>query len=47
MLPGAAGVPEPVIAPATFGAVVIMVIITTLVTPPLLKWSLGQGEKDQ
>ena len=45
MLPGAAGVPEPVIAPATFGAAVIMVIVTTLVTPPLLKWSLGRGRQ--
>jgi Kef-type K+ transport system membrane component KefB len=45
MLPGAAGVSEPVIGPATFGAVVIMVIVTTLVTPPLLKWSLVRGEK--
>jgi len=43
MLPNAAGVAEPVIGPATFGAVVIMVVITTLVTPPLLKWSLGRG----
>jgi len=45
MLPNAGGVAEPVIGPATFGAVVIMVIITTLVTPPLLKWSLGRGRK--
>jgi Kef-type K+ transport system membrane component KefB len=43
MLPNAAGVPEPVIGSATFAAVVIMVIITTLVTPPLLKWSLGRS----
>ena len=42
MLPNAAGLSEPVIGPATFGVVVIMVIITTLVTPPLLKWSLGR-----
>jgi Kef-type K+ transport system membrane component KefB len=40
MLPNAQGVPEPVIGPGTFGAVVIMVIVTTLVTPPALKWSL-------
>ena len=39
-LPNAQGVAEPVIGPATFGAVVIMVIVTTLVTPPALKWSL-------
>jgi hypothetical protein len=32
----------PVINNATFGAVVIMVIITTLVTPLSLKWSLGR-----
>lgn len=40
-LPDANGVLEPVINSATFGAVVMMVIITTLVTPPALKWSLG------
>lgn len=44
MLPTTAGVNEPVIDAATFGAVVIMVIITTLVTPPSLKWSLGRKE---
>jgi Kef-type K+ transport system membrane component KefB len=31
---------ERVINPATFSAVVVMVIVTTLVTPPALKWSL-------
>lgn len=40
MLPAANGVREPVINAATFGAVVIMVIITTLITPVALKWSL-------
>jgi Kef-type K+ transport system membrane component KefB len=45
ILPNAAGVPEPVIGPATFGAVVIMVMVTTLVTPPLLKWSLARRKK--
>ncbi len=39
-LPNAQRVIEPVIGPATFGAVVMMVLATTLVTPPLLKWSL-------
>ena len=43
MLPNANGVSEAVIRPATFGAVIIMVITTTLVTPPLLKWSLARG----
>ncbi|MGI9105647.1 MAG: cation:proton antiporter [Pyrinomonadaceae bacterium] len=42
MLPNAQGINEPVIGSATFAAVVIMVIITTLVTPPLLKWSLAR-----
>lgn len=31
---------ERVITPSTYSAVVIMVIVTTLFTPPLLKWSL-------
>ncbi|MGE5177116.1 MAG: cation:proton antiporter [Hyphomicrobiales bacterium] len=31
-----------VITPATYSAVVIMVIITTLVTPPALQWSLSR-----
>jgi len=39
-LPNAQGTLEPVIGSATFGAVVIMVIFTTIITPPLLKWSL-------
>jgi Kef-type K+ transport system membrane component KefB len=47
MLPNAAGVAEPVISAATFGAVVIMIIVTTLVTPPLLKWSLARSTKGQ
>ncbi len=47
MLPNTSGVPEPVVSAATFGAVVIMVIITTLVTPPLLKWSMGRDAREQ
>jgi Kef-type K+ transport system membrane component KefB len=42
MLPNVSGISEPVIGPSTFGAVVIMVIVTTLVTPPALKWALGR-----
>jgi Kef-type K+ transport system membrane component KefB len=42
-LPNMSGVNEPVINSATFGAVVIMVVITTLVTPPLLKLALARG----
>ena len=40
-LPNALGVSEPVVGSVTFGAVVLMVIATTLITPPLLKWTLG------
>ena len=42
MLPSVSGVSEPVIGSSTFGAVVIMVIITTLITPIALKWALGK-----
>jgi hypothetical protein len=42
MLPDAMGVAVPVVSAATFGAVVIMVFVTTLVTPPALKWSLAR-----
>lgn len=40
-------VDEPVIGPATFAAVVIMVIVTTLVTPPVLKWSLSRTKRPE
>jgi Kef-type K+ transport system membrane component KefB len=40
MLPNLAGAGELVIDTATFGAVVLMVVVTTLVTPPALKWAL-------
>jgi Kef-type K+ transport system membrane component KefB len=42
MLPGQNGVPVPVINQATFGAIVIMVLVTTILTPPALKWSLAE-----
>ncbi len=31
---------QPVVTPATFSAVVVMVMVTTIVTPPSLKWAL-------
>jgi Kef-type K+ transport system membrane component KefB len=34
---------ERIIDPPIFSAVVVMVIVTTMVTPPALKWSLGRG----
>ena len=43
VLPDQLGRSAPVIGTATFGAVVIMIIVTTLVTPPALKWALGRG----
>ncbi|HEX2253783.1 MAG TPA: cation:proton antiporter [Thermoanaerobaculia bacterium] len=36
---------EPVISGAVFAAVVIMVIVTTLITPPALKWTLARGDR--
>ena len=46
MLPTVSGIAAPVISSSTFGAVVIMVIITTLITPVALKWALGRKGKD-
>ena len=40
VLPDASGANQSIISPSTFGAVVIMVIITTLITPPALKWAM-------
>jgi Kef-type K+ transport system membrane component KefB len=34
---------EQIINPATFSAVVVMVTVTTMATPPALKWSLGRS----
>jgi len=33
---------HPLLAPAMYSAVVMVVIVTTLVTPPALRWSLGR-----
>ncbi|HSE30629.1 MAG TPA: cation:proton antiporter [Pyrinomonadaceae bacterium] len=41
-LPNIYGANEPVINAATFGAIIVMVIITTLATPPVLKWALSR-----
>ncbi|MCP4703363.1 MAG: cation:proton antiporter, partial [candidate division Zixibacteria bacterium] len=37
----------PIVSSGTYSAVVIMVIVTTLVTPPLLKMSLLKGDKEK
>ena len=34
---------ERIIDEAVYSAVVIMVIVTTMITPPALKWSLSRG----
>jgi Kef-type K+ transport system membrane component KefB len=33
---------RPIMDAATFSAVVVVVLVTTLVTPPALKWSLAR-----
>jgi Kef-type K+ transport system membrane component KefB len=33
---------QPVLGPGEFAAVVAMVLVTTLVTPPLLRWRLAR-----
>ncbi len=38
---------EKVVQPPEFAAVVIMVVFTTMLTPPLLKWSLGRTAKSE
>jgi len=43
-LPNVQGVPVPVIGSATFAAIVVMVVVTTLVTPPVLNWSLSRKQ---
>lgn len=35
----------PIVDSSTYSAVVIMVIVTTMITPPALKWSLARGER--
>lgn len=36
---------EPVVTSGTYSAVVVMVMLTTMITPPVLKWSLTRGDK--
>jgi Kef-type K+ transport system membrane component KefB len=36
---------QPIIDEGVFSAVVIMVMVTTMATPPALKWSLSRGKK--
>src|SRR5216683_247695 len=36
---------ERIVSPAVFSGLVIMVVLTTLITPPALKWSLARGAR--
>jgi len=36
---------QPVIGPTSFSAVVAMVVGTTMITPPALKWSLNRDRR--
>ena len=36
---------EPIVDQAIYSAVVIMVIVTTMATPPALRWSLARGDR--
>ena len=45
LLPGADGSLVPVVDAATYGAIVVVVLVTTLLTPPLLKWTLTRGRE--
>ena len=38
---------EAVVSEGTYSATVVMVMLTTMVTPPLLKWSLSKGDGPQ
>lgn len=44
-LPNAQGANEPIVSAGTFSAIVIMVIVTTLLTPPALKWAMGKDTR--
>lgn len=37
----------PVIDDGTFSAIVVMVMVTTMITPPLLKWSLNKSDNGE
>ncbi len=43
-LPNAQNINEPVISSSIFSAIVIVVMITALITPPALKWSLNRDD---
>ncbi|MDQ3907556.1 MAG: cation:proton antiporter [Acidobacteriota bacterium] len=46
LLANARGAAEPVVSPTTYGAIVITVVLTTLATPPALKWAMSRRERN-
>ena len=44
-LPNAKSQSEPVINTGTFGVIVMMVMMTTLITPPALKWAMKSKDE--
>jgi Kef-type K+ transport system membrane component KefB len=46
-LTNANGATEPVVTPTTYGAIVITVVLTTLATPPALKWAMARTDAKQ
>ena len=43
-LPNVHGLAAPVIGSPTFAAIVVMVVVTTLITPPVLNWALSRKQ---
>jgi Kef-type K+ transport system membrane component KefB len=46
-LTNASGAPVPVVSPTTYGAIVITVVLTTIATPPALKWAMARDKPSQ
>jgi Kef-type K+ transport system membrane component KefB len=46
LVTNAGGAREPVVSPTTYGAIIVTVVATTLVTPPALKWAMARGRRD-
>lgn len=44
LLPAEGGGKEHVIQDSTYAALIVMVMVTTMVTPPLLKWAMTRGD---
>ncbi|MFL6227463.1 MAG: cation:proton antiporter [Pyrinomonadaceae bacterium] len=47
LVANAAGTPSSVVSPDTYGAIVATVLLTTLATPPALKWAMARGDNSK